>query len=139
MWEQGIAEDRRCPCGSEDSPDLWLQGCAYAAVAPRSGHFDRRPSWEEFRKAVQFKTRPCCAAGVGDYECFVQGSLVDVNEFWWDSDMPVFTDGPALHGLYPGLAVALIGAFQFGCNGVSKYIRIRLPREMRQLSGTTWR
>ncbi len=25
--------------------------------------------------------------------------------------MPVFTDGSALHGLYPGLEVAYIGAF----------------------------
>ena len=83
-----------------------------------------------------FKTGPLCDEGIGDYEWFVQGVLVDVNDFRWDPDMPVFADGSALHGLYPGLEVASIGAFQFGCNGVSKYIKMRLPRNMRQLSGT---
>ncbi len=89
MWEHGIVEDRRCPRGAEDSPDHWLQGCTQAAAVPRSDQVDKRPSWEEFRKAIQFKTRPCCAAGFGDYECCVQGTLVDVNDCWWDNDMPV--------------------------------------------------
>ena len=94
------------------------------------------PTWADFKQAILLKTRPLCDEGIGDYECFVQGVLVDVNGFWWDPDVPVFTDGSALHGLYPGLEVASIGAFQFGCNGVSKYIRMRFPRDMRQLSGT---
>jgi hypothetical protein len=45
-------------------------------------------------------------------------------------------DGSALHGLYPGLEIASIGAFQFGRDGVTKCIKMRLPKEMRQLSGT---
>ena len=83
-----------------------------------------------------YKARPRCDPGPEDYECWIKGEVVDFNDFWWDPDMPVFTDGSALHGLYPGLGVASIGAFQFGRDGVTKYIQMRLPKEMRQLSGT---
>jgi hypothetical protein len=130
MSDHGMTEDRRCPCGQEDMPDHCIKGSSCAANSPEMNISVR--TWKEFRQALVYKARPKCDAGLEDYECWVQVELVDFKDFWWDPDVPVFTDGSALHGLYPGLEVASIEAFQFGRNGVSKYIKRRLPKEMTQ-------
>ena len=114
---------------------FWIKGCSFAAKSLA----DRNTSegtWKDFRQALVYKARPRCDPGPEDYECWIKGEVVDFKDFWREPDMPVFTDGSALHGLHPGLEVASIGAFQFGRDGVTKYIKMRLPKEMRQLSGT---
>ena len=108
MWDHGMTADRRCPCGQEDSPDHLIKGCSFAA----KGRADRNTSegtWKEFRQALVYKVRPKCDPGPEDYECWIKGEVDDFKDFWWDPDVPVFTDGSALHGLYPGLEVASIG------------------------------
>lgn len=134
MWDHGISQDRKCPCGQEDTLDHWMQGFSMAA-GRTAGHEDRYESWEDFRTALFEVQKPTKEEALEGYECFWGRDRVDAADFWWDPDLPVFTGGSALHGLYPGLEVATIGAFQFGRSG-TRYLRMRVPEAMRQLPGT---
>ncbi len=67
LWDHGIAEDRRCPCGSEDLPDHWLQGCEFATAGTLRDISRKGPSWAEVQKTFLFKARPLFEEGIGDY------------------------------------------------------------------------
>ncbi len=48
LWEHGIADDRRCPCGSVYLLDHWLQGCEFAAAGRPRDMSRKGPSWADF-------------------------------------------------------------------------------------------
>ncbi len=64
---------------------------------------------------------------------------VEEGEFKLQKGRPVFTDWTALHGQYPGIEASAMEAFHFIRNEdceETRYIKMRTPREMRQLAGT---
>ena len=102
-----FAEDRECPRRQQHIPDNWVQGCDHAATS------ERRTvglSWRRLQAALRFTNRPLATPCLEGYECFTHGCKVEPEDLRWDEEGPPnFTDGSALRGVRPGLAVASIG------------------------------
>jgi hypothetical protein len=91
-------------------------------------------SFVALRQASLWRERPIRRLCFEGYRCYVEDRIVDVEDFFWDDDRFLFTDGSALHGLYRGIGVATIEADEIGKERIRRYLKMRVPEGMRHLS-----